>query len=369
MKKVSIWLIGTLLFITSCAPSINEDEVVQENEETREETSIVPSYQLSEENYKMILPFKPSAARGVITDQLGNRVDIDEVEEGLRRHSKAEFDPEKYFYQEGQYLTEDMVIDWIDGLNPVVEDDEEEEVYRENPRYLSHVLEQNYLRKKEDNTVELVGISIGIAMKSVYRFQTEPGGPYYYEDISQREMMEQANEMAQTMLERVRQMDELNGVPIMFAIYREADQGSPIPGNFVAKTNIAGSDMSLNDWETIDEEYVLFPSDEAEEKYYDDSQLINSFGNEIAQYFPNYVGSIGEGFYVNDDLKKLTIEVPLEFYGKGEVVGFTQYAYGVLKEIFPNYYDLEVKIMSDEKMESLIYREAGAEDPTVHIFH
>ncbi|MDY0395640.1 CamS family sex pheromone protein [Virgibacillus halophilus] len=57
----------------------------------KKETSIVPSYQLSKENYRMILPYKPSKARGVIVGQLANRMDIDEVEEGLRRHSKEFF--------------------------------------------------------------------------------------------------------------------------------------------------------------------------------------------------------------------------------------------------------------------------------------
>lgn len=369
MKKIAIWFTGVLLFMTSCSPNINEDEVVKKEDETaNQETSIVPSYQLSKETYKMVLPYEPSAARGLIVSQTGNRLDIDEMEEGLRRHSKEYYDPGNYFFQAGQQLSKDTVLKWIDGLNPKLEEDAKEKEHRNNPRYLSHVLEQNFLKKNEDNTVELAGMSIGLALKSEYRFQVEDG-PYFYEAIGKEEMMKQGKQMAQTILERIRKMEGLEDIPIMFAIYREEAEGSSIPGNLVAKAGVKGSDMSIGEWDAIKEEYILFPSDEATEKYYDDGQLISNFANEIAEFFPNYVGVIGEGFYIDGELKKLTLDVPIEFYGKGEVIGLTQYAYGLVKEMFPDYFDLEIKVTSSEKMESLIYRSTGVETPTVHIFH
>lgn len=370
MKKLSIWLLGVLLFVTSCAPDVNEEEVVQNDEsDSKQETAIVPSYQLSEENYKMILPFEPGKARGVIVGQVANRLDIDEMEEGLRRQSKEVYDPKKYLFQEGQYIDEDTVLKWIDKLNPPKKEKAKKKYFEDNPRYLSHILEQNYLVKKEDKSVELAGISIGIAMKSVYRFQTESGGPYYYESISKSEMLKEGNKIAQKVIKSIREIEGLEKVPVMMALYREEDQSSPVPGNFIAKTNVPSNSASIGDWDTIDEEYVLFPSDEGKKKYYEDQEIVTSFGKEIASYFPNYVGVIGEGFYINEELQKMTIEIPIEFYGKGEVVGFTQYAYGLVQDMFKDYYDLEIKITSSDKLESMIYRDAGADKPTVHIFH
>ncbi|ASK64269.1 hypothetical protein CFK37_02650 [Virgibacillus phasianinus] len=416
MKKIAIWLTGALLFMTSCSQNINDEEVVKKDNETaNQEKSIVPSYQLSKENYKMILPYKPSAARGLIVSQVGNRLDIDEMEEGLRRHSKEYFDPSKYLFQAGQNLSKDTVLQWLGrdltdkqlkqavqekldsteseesedeiaeitknikeeaslALNPELpgaanEDGASESAYRENPRYLSHIVEQNYLKKNKDKSVKLVGMSIGLALKSEYRFQAVKDGPYLYEEISEEEMLKHGKQMAQTILERLRKMEGLEDIPIMFALYREEKEGSPIPGNYVAKAGVKGSDMSIGDWEAIKEDYILFPSDEAKEKHYDDSQLVANFANEVAKFFPNYVGVIGEGFYIDDEMKKLTLEIPIEFYGKGEVIGFSQYAYGLVKEMFPDHFDIEIKVTSSDKLESLIYRSAGVEDPTVHIFH
>src|SRR5699024_8075991 len=137
------------------------------------------------------LPYRPSAARGAITNQVSNRVDINELEEGLRRHSIDMFDLKKYVFEEGQYLDSNTIYDLIDSVNADVKDkknkDEQIKEHRKNPRVFSHILEQNFLERKDDR-VELVGISIGISLKSVYRFQTEIGGPDYYEKISKDEM-------------------------------------------------------------------------------------------------------------------------------------------------------------------------------------
>lgn len=411
MKKIIIWF-GCILILVSCTPNDQEDEILQTNEEEADqELSIVPSYRLASDNYKIILPYRTSEARGVITNQVFNRLDIDELEEGLQHHSKEYFDPEKYYFEEGQYLKEDMVYDWLGrapsedeleemveervrqlerdgrtvdkdqireelqtGLNPPIEDmealDEEERIneHRENPRYISHILEQNFLERKEDNTVELVGVSIGVALKSVYQFQTEIGGASHYKEISEREMLEEGKKAAEKILDRVREIEALQDVPIMIALYREAEQSSPVPGNFVVKT-LVEEGTGIEKWEEIDENYVLFPSEESRENYFDDDQLIQNFSNDIVEYFPNYVGVVGEGFYVEDELKKLTLDIPLQFYGKSEVIGFTQYVYGLLQEMFPNHYDLEVKINSSNRMESFMYRSAGEEDLEVHIFH
>src|SRR5690625_4094046 len=286
MKRLSILLLGILLFVTSCAPDVQEDEEVVKDNEQQEETSIVPSNQLSKDNYRVVLPYRVSAARGVITNQLANRLDIDEMEEGLTRLAKDYYSPDDYYFEEGQYLSESTVYGWLgrtltkkelekevkkevdkrkknemnydeeqikknlqQGLNPSISDDEDKKAHKENPKYLSHILEHNFLVKNDDDTVSLNGISIGLAMKSVYRYQTEEGGPYYYEDISKKQMLKKGYELADTIVERMRGMEGLEDIPIMVAIYREAEQSSPIPGNFVARGFVDSDSDSVKKWE------------------------------------------------------------------------------------------------------------------------
>ncbi|SFE26271.1 Protein involved in sex pheromone biosynthesis [Lentibacillus persicus] len=403
MKKIIVLLASTVLILASCTPSIgNEDEVVQnEDENQQQQNSIVSSQTMSEETYRTILPYRTSPSRGVITNQMGNRVDIDEMETGLRRLSKQYYDPGELLFEEGQHLTSEMLYRWLDtkptqamidemeasddysesdiqnanrAINPpldeetdITEETASKEDYENNPKYLSHILEHNFLERKEDDSVEVVGASIGIALKSVFTF--EVNGNTHHREIPESEMMEQGKAIAQTVLERVRNIEELSNVPIMIALYREEQQGSPVPGNFVAQTGVESGQASIDEWESVNEENILFPSDEGEERYYDTQQLVQNFSSRIQEYFPNYVGVVGKGFYIDEELQQLKLEIPIEFYSEGEVLGFTQYTYGLIDEMFQDYYDLEVKITSSKKLESIITREAGSSEANVQVFN
>ncbi|WP_018932385.1 CamS family sex pheromone protein [Gracilibacillus lacisalsi] len=388
MKQILASLFIVVLVLAGCAPDFGEQEetVIDESidDESLEETAIVPKYNL-EDNYRVLIDSNLSQARGVITNQVANRLDIDELEEGLRRHSMEVYDPDTYYFQEGQYLTDNILYQWLDrydeednpqGLNPEADeskdDDELIEEEKDNPKYLSHILEQNYLRKTEDDSVELAGISIGIAMKSVYRFRTQfddgTYSPYYEEEISESDMRSEAEEIADEVVQRIRQMEGLGNVPIMLTIFREESQNSLVPGNFVAKTNVAGDSSSVGDWQELNEENVLFPSNYGENTYPDVWATLVDFESDIASYFPNYVSVIGKGFFQNGELRKLTVEIPVSFYGKAELIGFTQYAYGLVLSGFPSDYQLEVNITSGDKQEALIVRKAGEEEGFVHIY-
>ncbi|MCP8617856.1 CamS family sex pheromone protein [Salirhabdus salicampi] len=404
MKRFVTTIAAFLTIVAGCAPTYEtEEEIVQENEEQQNETAIVPKVNISDDYYRVILPYKqgkgegviyePSAARGVIVNQMANRFDIDEIETGLQRHATTYFSTNQYYFQEGQYLSANVIYDWLGrsmsdkqaeeyikknqnvkkenlqiGLNPPLEDDKDVEAYREAPRYLSHILEHNYLSRTDENKVVLGGLSIALALKSSYRFQLEAGPDYYYEPIGTDEMVREGKQMAQTILERVRNMQSLQDIPVMIALYREQSHSSLVPGNFVAKTYVSAGDMTIDEWETVNEKYVLFPSKTAEREHYEDAVNVEDFKREVTKYFPNYIGVIGKGFYIDDELRQLKINIPIEFQGKAEVVGFTQYAYGLLVDIFPNYYDIEVTIESTEKQEALITRDAGEDEPFVYIY-
>lgn len=373
MKKTTILFLGVLLLLSSCAPSITDDndnnEVVEndENEESKQETSLVPSDKLSESNYQTPVPYKTSAARGIITKQVANRLDIDEMEEGLRDHSKSVFDPDDYLFEEGQYLDEDTVYDWLEKgpeIEEILSEDEADKISEEDEDslFMSHILEQNFLERDDDKT-ELAGVSIGLALKSVY--QKDDGS---VKTIPKKDVQEEGEEIAEKILERARKVDGLEDVPIMIGLYSEESENSPVSGNYIAKADVDDGDMSIKDWDDIDEEHVLFPSDDAEDDHFEEYQVIEDFGDEIKDYFPNYVGVIGKGFYTDDELEKLNLEIPLDFNGKGEIIAFTQYVNGLIKDMFPVGYNLEVEITSSDELESIIYQEPDEEEPTVHIF-
>ena len=114
MKKLLLLLTMLTLVLSACAPfgGKDEEEVTQKTDETKE-TAIIPMYNISDSYYKMVLPFKQGAARGLTAERLNTRLDIDEFETGLMRLATESFNTNDYLFQEGQHLDEDTVLSWL----------------------------------------------------------------------------------------------------------------------------------------------------------------------------------------------------------------------------------------------------------------
>ncbi|WP_235864088.1 CamS family sex pheromone protein [Sutcliffiella halmapala] len=393
-RFLSILLVFSL-FAAGCVPGFEkEEEVIQDpGEQETMEKAIVPRYKISDDYYQTILPFKAGQTRGQVVARLNSRVDVAELETGLMRLAQGPFSSDKFLYQEGQYIDRDTIRSWLAreltpeqleekkkeekdedypniGLNPPFIQGETTEKTNENsPIYLAHILEQNYLVHKDDGTVELGGISIGVALNSVhyYNLEASAGGfPREY-NIDDEELEQAGREIAEKIVQRVRGMDGLSNVPIVIGLFKQSPATSIVPGNFIAKAEISSGDTSLN-WDALNEEYHLFPSTDASEAYRDDAVRFDRFKLAIDDYFPNHTGIIAKGYYRDEDLQQLTIEVNMDFYGKAELIGFTQYVTGLVMEHYPNYINLQLSISSINGQEALIVRDAGAEKPFVHIY-
>ena len=74
------------------------------------------------------------------------------------------------------------------GLNPI--DPGEGDIAKrseENPIYLAHILEHNYL-VKENNNIHLGGVVIGLALNSIYYYQKEAFGATYEAKIDSEKL-------------------------------------------------------------------------------------------------------------------------------------------------------------------------------------
>ncbi|MED3994977.1 CamS family sex pheromone protein [Peribacillus frigoritolerans] len=388
MRKHSILGMILILLLAGCAPSFEDKQEVVQDSKDKKETAIIPKYKISEEYYQTILPFEPSKARGLVVSNLNTRYDIEEFENGLMRLAQTQFDPEDYLFQEGQMLDSSKISSWLNrkytdsqlkekkmkasenlGLNPV--DPGKGDIdnrNEENPIYLAHILEHNYLVKTKDNSVSLGGVVIGLALNSVHYYQKEAFGATYENKIDSKKLKQEGEKIAAEVLKRLRKMDKLKNVPITIALFEQNEKSSVVPGNFISYTNIDKNSNNIGKWTNLDEEYFLFPSAAAEKKYRDDVNTFTNFKEDVEEYFPNFNGVIGRAFYMDDQLQSLNIDIPIQFYGNSEAIGFTQYVAGLIMERFPNYIAVQVSITSVNGPEALIVREANQDEPTVHIY-
>lgn len=374
MKRIWWIPIGVLL-LTGCVPSGNDEaEVVGTEEEV--ETAIIPSMQLDEQYYRTLLPYKQSATRGKIVSRLNSRYDIKEAEHGLLRLSQQQFSPDDYYFQEGQMITDEEATSWLqrtsadnpNGLNP--EDGrssaQQDEGERPDPELLAHILEQNYLVKTEEDKIRLGGVSIGLAMNTVY-YSSIDGIPYE-ESIPQEEIESEGKRMADEIVSRLREKEEMADVPILVSLFAQNNRNAMTPGTYFAYGAAPRGESEVANWNAINEAFVVFPTSGTNEQYRDIDTAFRNFKQDVELYFSNFTSVIGKGFYQDNQLHQLKIEIPIQFYGSSEVIGFTQYVTGLLLDHFPDNIELEVNVTSTNGAEALILRKAGEAEPIVHIY-
>ncbi|MEN1938432.1 CamS family sex pheromone protein [Paenibacillus sp. 102] len=393
MKKIALAVLSLGLLVSGCSTDTKKEEKVVEKSGKSKEQAIVPKYSISEEYYKTTVPFDPGSARGLVVQGLNSRLDIDEFETGLMRIAKESFSTKDYLFQGGKYLDKDTVQMLVKrkrtdaeqkeleeklkkdaakfpniGLNPALEAGSEslEVRNKKTPMYLSNILEHDYYKRNGDQ-VELGGIVIGLAMNSVHYFLEEHGYPRETE-ISEQEMLEKAKPMAQEILKVLHKNADTKNVPVTFAIYRQGPKSTLVPGKFVSYAQVDKGSESIGDWKAINEKYYLFPSGSAKTDVREDYTTVENFKAKLSDYFKgDYTAVIGRGFYKDDQLQEMKIDIPVQFNGKAEVIGFTQYVAGLVMQYFPNYIKVQVTIKSVERPEAIIIRDAKQDEPFVKI--
>ncbi len=401
MRNLYLLGLAFLLLLSGCAPKFEQETEVVQDSDKKAEKAIIPRYNISDSYYKAVLPYKTGKARGIVASYINNRLDIDEFETGLMRIAQDSFPSDKYFFQEGQYLEKETIQNWLkrkrssaqqqayekalekknlpnEGLNPIFDTSNEDPGYeaamKKSPIYVAAVTEQNYLIKNNEDKLEIGGIVIGIGMNShhYYNLPDSMGGYPRDVEISNAEIEREGKKAAEEIINRIRTEKEyasIRDIPIVVALFKQQAVSAVAPGNFIMKAKVDANSSNIGKWETINEKYYFFPSNEAKSNYREDSLMVQNFSDAIADFFPNFTAVVGKGFYKDDELQELTLTIPMQFYGKAEVIGFTQYVTGLIMEHFENYISLQVYIESESGAESVIIRDAGESEPTVHVYN
>ncbi|HHT7236285.1 MULTISPECIES: CamS family sex pheromone protein [Bacillus] len=396
MKKIALVVLSLGLLVSGCSTGSNKDEKTVEKSGKAKEQAVVPKYSISDEYYKTTIPFDPGKARGLVVQGLNSRLDIDEFETGLMRIAKESFSTEDYFFKGGDVLDAQAVQMLVKrkrtdaeqkeledklkkdavkfpniGLNPALSEGSEslEVKNKKNPMYISNILEHDYYLQKGEKGAVPDGVVVGLAMNSVQYYEEEHGYPREAA-IPDEKMLAEGKRMAQEILKVMQQKKpEIKNIPVTFAIYRQGPKSSLVPGNFVSYAKVEKGSETVEDWKEINEKYYLFPSEQAKaDNKREDLARVSNFKAKLSEYFQgDYTAVIGTGMYRDDELKEMKLDIPVQFNGKAEVIGFTQYVAGLVMEYFPNYMKVQVTIKSVERPEAIIIREAKQDEPFVKI--
>lgn len=401
MKRTIILLISTIFLLAACNNNqkdnqSDKDESGSKNSQnTNQVKQIATDKNVQGDNYRTILPFKESQARGLLQDNMANSYNGEDFESGLLTLSKEVFPTNKYLYQDGQYLDKKTINAYLNpkytkkeidkmsenekkskkanenlGLNPSHNGEtDEEKIAKQSPAYLSNILEQDFYGNNDSKAKNIKGMTIGLAMNSVYYYQKEKDGETYSKKLDDKEIEKQGKQMASEMLSRLRENSDLKDIPIHFAIYKQSGQDSITPGEFIAGATADDGKTKINEWDAIKEKSALLPSSTAEDYNETLNNNFKQFNDNLQSYFSNFTQAVGKVKFVNKKPKQLTVDLPIDYYGQAETIGITQYVTEQAEKYFDNIDEYEIRIKDGNTPRALISKSKDDKEPQVHIYH
>ena len=401
MKRTIILLISTIFLLAACNNNQKDNQSdkdqsgSKDSQNTNQVKQIATDKNVQGDNYRTILPFKESQARGLLQDNMANSYNGEDFESGLLTLSKEVFPTNKYLYQDGQYLDKKTINAYLNpkytkkeidkmsekekkskkanenlGLNPSHNGEtDEEKIAEQSPAYLSNILEQDFYGNNDSKAKNIKGMTIGLAMNSVYYYQKEKDGETYSKKLDDKEIEKQGKQMASEMLSRLRENSDLKDIPIHFAIYKQSGQDSITPGEFIAGATADDGKTKINEWDTIKEKSALLPSSTAEDYNETLNNNFKQFNDNLQSYFSNFTQAVGKVKFVNKKSKQLTVDLPIDYYGQAETIGITQYVTEQAEKYFDNIDEYEIRIKDGNTPRALISKSKDDKEPQVHIYH
>ncbi|MGO3050776.1 hypothetical protein CD110_02190 [Staphylococcus casei] len=398
MKRTIILFISAIFVLSACGnDDENKKQASNDNEQQQETGSvkkIATDKNVQGNNYRTILPFKESQARGLLQDNMANSYNGEDFEDGLLELSKEVFPTDEYLYQDGQYLDKDTInaylqpkytkseIDKMDedeikekkanenlGLNPSHRGETDpEKIADKSPAYLSNILEQDFYSNGDTKGKHIKGMTIGLAMNGTYYYQKEKDGESYSKDLKNKEIKKQGQQMASEILSRIRENKELKDIPIHFAIYKQSGENSIAPGEFMSGTTVEEGKTRINEWNDINQKTALLPSEEAAEIDDNLNSDFKQFNDNLQNYFNNFTQAVGTAKFENKKAKQLSVDVPIDYYGKAETIGITQYVTEQAEKYFDGIDEYEIHIKDGNNPKALISKTKEDKEPQVHIY-
>ncbi|RIN45183.1 CamS family sex pheromone protein [Staphylococcus succinus] len=398
MKRTIILFISAIFVLSACGnDDENKKQESNDNEQQQESGSvkkIATDKNVQGNNYRTILPFKESQARGLLQDNMANSYNGEDFEDGLLELSKEVFPTDEYLYQDGQYLDKDMInaylqpkytkseIDKMDedeikekkanenlGLNPSHRGETDpEKIADKSPAYLSNILEQDFYSDGDTKGKHIKGMTIGLAMNGTYYYQKEKNDESYSKDLKNKEIKKQGQQMASEILSRIRENKELKDIPIHFAIYKQSGENSIAPGEFMSGTTVEEGKTRINEWNDINQKTALLPSEEAAEIDDNLNSDFKQFNDNLQNYFNNFTQAVGTAKFENKKAKQLSVDVPIDYYGKAETIGITQYVTEQAEKYFDGIDEYEIHIKDGNNPKALISKTKEDKEPQVHIY-
>ena len=313
------------------------------------------SIKYNDDYYTIFMPYKEGVGNNYILNSNVVDFDMDTIEKELIQISTMKFSVDKYYYQEGQYLSKKDLSQLLsdDNLN----DFEKEKIDGKNvkPTPIAGIVEKNFLNKSGN----IKGISIGIVLN---KYQSYDSNNNYVEMDTDR-VIKIGKSAGETVVKYLRKNNELDNIPILVALYIEASPKSNIGGTYYYYGVTEDDDIS---YDSIEQKKYYMNNQNVKKMNLESYNNFRSFEEKIRNYDNNiYVSGLGN--FQNDELERLEIVVTKNHYTYGALLYINQ----LLSDNSIKYFDdtkVIIKVKANNEIKSYIVKEKGQTSTDIFIY-
>ena len=355
MKKILVMFI-VLTLLCGC-----KSEVVNENIESSEVTSAVQAG-----DYRALLPFEVSSSRIKHAQTSTSLQEAFTIGQGLMNYSKKYFPSNKYAYKEGMFLTYSALDAFDDGMgllgrtsesnpngmNPkigsIFSTNKGDQKIQNNDVLLVDIQELDWYQDKE-----LKGISLAIVLNDEI---TE-----HKAIVDENLLKAYGEEAGRKIVNYLRKTHPEIGakLPIYVALFKESSYNNSLPGVFIEEAYF--SSRTTGEYVTIDEAYALFPSNLANSLDSINSIYFERFVASSKQFFPEDTSMIALGYFKDQALTQLNIEVNMHAKTWAEANALIQNINSSLAIFEGNSFAIQVTIYADKELCAALKREINSD--------
>jgi len=313
------------------------------------------SIKYNDDYYSIFMPYKEGVGNNYILNSNVVDFDMDTIEKELIQISTTKFSVDKYYYQEGQYLTRKNLSELLDDEHLNEFDKEKIDGKNVKPVVVSGIIEKNFLNKSGD----IKGISIGIILNKYQKYDSNNN----YVEMDNDRVIKIGKSAGKQVIKYLRKEKKLDDVPILVALYIESSPKSNIGGTYYYYGITDNEDIS---YESINQKKFYMNNQNVKKMNLESYNNFRSFEEKVKNY-DNTIYVSGLGNFEKDNLERLEIVVTKNHYTYGDLLYVNQ----LLSDNSIKYFDdtkVVIKVKAVNDIKSYIVKEKGQTSTDIFIY-
>lgn len=313
------------------------------------------SVKYTDEYYTIYKPYKKGVGNNYILNNNVVNFDTQTIEKNLIQISTNEFDVDKYYYQEGQYLS-------LKELKKLLSSDELNNYKKKkidgkniNPELLASIYEKNFLDKKGN----IKGISLGLVLNQYQSYDSNNN----YVVLDKDEVIEFGKDAGEKIVKYLRENNELDDIPILVALYLENSPETNVSGNYLYYGITTNNNIK---YKYINQKNFYMNNLNVKELDQENYRNFEKFVESIKEYDKS-INISGLGHFNGKKLSKIDIVATNNSYSYGDLLYINQ----LLSDKAIKYFDdikIIIEVRTINKIRSYIVKEASKTTTDIFIY-